>query len=469
MVHRLGRLAGTNQILREPMSRRRKSKKKTGVPMLSYLNLNAAGVDIGATEIYIAVPGDRDPQPVRCFSTFTEDLHAAADWLKACHIETVAMESTGVYWIPLFQILEARGFQVFLVNAHHVKNVPGRKSDVSDCQWLQYLHSVGLLRASFRPEQAVCTVRSILRHRDGLVQMASSHVQHMQKALDQMNLQLHHVISDITGLTGITILEAILAGERNPHQLAKLRHRRVKATEETIAKSLVGDYRREHLFTLRQSLAAFRQYQDWIADCDREIAQYLEQFESKLDPPPGPTSPSEDGSQPKTSEPRFDLQTHLHRIFGVDLTQVPGVHVLTTQTLLAELGPDLSRFEDGSALASWLGLCPDNRISGGKVLSVKTRKVKNRAATALRMAAQSLHHSQSFLGHFYRRMRAKLGAPKAITATAHKLARIIYHMVTTGHAYDETICAHNEVQNRQRLEARLRKQARELGLQVVAV
>jgi transposase len=436
--------------------------------MLSYLNLNAAGVDIGATEIYIAVPGDRDPQPVRCFSTFTEDLHAAADWLKACHIETVAMESTGVYWIPLFQILEARGFQVFLVNAHHVKNVPGRKSDVSDCQWLQYLHSVGLLRASFRPEQAVCTVRSILRHRDGLVQMASSHVQHMQKALDQMNLQLHHVISDITGLTGITILEAILAGERNPHQLAKLRHRRVRATEETIAKSLVGDYRREHLFTLRQSLAAFRQYQDWIADCDREIAQYLEQFESKLDPPPGPTSPSEDGSQPKTSEPRFDLQTHLHRIFGVDLTQVPGIHVLTAQTLLAEIGPDLSRFEDGSALASWLGLCPDNRISGGKVLSVKTRKVKNRAATALRMAAQSLHHSQSFLGHFYRRMRAKLGAPKAITATAHKLTRIVYHMVTTGHAYDETICAQNELQNRQRLEARLRKQARELGLQVVA-
>jgi transposase len=290
----------------------------------------------------------------------------------------------------------------------------------------------------------------------------------MQKALDQMNLQLHHVVSDITGVTGITILEAILAGERNPHQLAKLRHRRVKATEETIAKSLVGDYRREHLFTLRQSLAAFRQYQGWIADCDREIEQYLEQFESKPDPPPGPTPPSEDGSKPKTSEPRFDLQTQLHRIFGVDLTQVPGIHVLTTQTLLAEIGPDFSRFEDGSALASWLGLCPDNRISGGKVLSVKTRKVKNRAATALRMAAQSLHHSQSFLGHFYRRMRAKLGAPKAITATAHKLVRILYHMVTTGHAYDETICAQNELQNRQRLEARLRKQARELGLQVVA-
>jgi transposase len=261
--------------------------------VLLCLNPNAAGVDIGATEIFMAVPGDRDLQPVRCFSTFTEDLHAAADWLKACHIETVAMESTGVYWIPLFQILEARGFTVFLVNAHPVKNVPGRKSDVSDCQWLQYLHSVGLLRGSFRPEQAVCTVRSILRHRDSLVQMASSHVQHMQKALDQMNLQLHHVISDITGVTGVAILEAILAGERNPHTLAALRDRRIKASADTIIKSLVGDYRREHLFTLGQSLEAFRHYRELIAACDREIAQYLEGFESKVDPPSGPRSQSE--------------------------------------------------------------------------------------------------------------------------------------------------------------------------------
>jgi transposase len=474
---RLGRLAGTNPIPRETMSRKRKSNQKsnpkTAASLLSCLNLNAAGIDIGATEIYIAVPGDRDPQPVRCFPTFTEDLHAAAAWLKACHIETVAMESTGVYWIPLFQILEARGFKVFLVNAHHVKNVPGRKSDVSACQWLQYLHSVGLLRGSFRPQQAVCSVRSILRHRDSLVQMASSHVQHMQKALDQMNLQLHHVISDITGMTGIAILEAILAGERNPHTLAALRDRRIKASADTIAKSLVGDYRREHLFTLRQSLAAFRHYQQLIAACDREIAQSLEQFESKLDPPvdppPASPSPSNDGSKPKASEPSFDLQTHLHRIFGVDLTQVPGINVLTAQTLLAEIGPDLSRFPSGPEFASWLGLCSDNRVSGGKVLSVKTRKVKNRAATALRMAALSVHRSQSFLGHFYRRMRAKLGAPKAITATAHKLARILYHMVTTGHAYDETICAQNEVQNRKRMEARLRKQARELGLQLVAL
>jgi transposase len=456
------------QFQGEAMAKKRKnSTKKIGAPVLHCLNPNAAGVDVGATEIYIAVPVDRDPQPVRHFPTFTEDLHAAATWLKACKIETVAMESTGVYWIPLFQVLEARGFTVFLVNARHVKNVPGRKSDVSDCQWLQYLHTVGLLRGSFRPEQAVCTVRSILRHRDSLVQMASSHVQHMQKALDQMNLQLHHVINDISGVTGLTIIKAILAGERNPHTLAALRDRRVKATEDTIAKSLVGDYRREHLFTLGQSLTAFRHYQELIGACDHEIEQYLEAFESKGNPREGSSPESKNEQEPSDGMPRFDLKTHLHRIFGVDLTRIPGINILTTQTLLAEIGPDLSRFGSAPAFTSWLGLCPDNRVSGGKVLSVKTRKVKNRAATALRMAAQALHRSQSYLGHFYRRMRAKLGAPKAITATAHKLARIIYHMVTMGQAYDETVCAQNEIQNRLRLEARLRKQAREMGFQLV--
>jgi hypothetical protein len=239
-------------------------KPQTTSPTVPHiLQPNAAGVDIGATEIYIAVPADRDSQPVRCFSTFTAHLKAAADWLGECGITSVAMESTGVYWIPFFQILEASGFEVFLVNARHVKNVPGRKSDVSDCQWLQYLHSVGLLRASFRPEQAVCAVRSILRHREGLVQMASIHVQHMQKALDQMNLQLHHVISDITGLTGMAIIDAILNGERNPRVLSKLRDSRIKASEETIAAALVGDYRSEHVFTLRQSLTAYRQYQQF--------------------------------------------------------------------------------------------------------------------------------------------------------------------------------------------------------------
>jgi transposase len=238
---------------------------------LPVMRPNAAGIDIGATEIFVAVPADRDAESVRSFPTFTQDLHALADWLRQCRVDTVAMESTGVYWIPLFQILEARSIEVHLVNAQHVHNVPGRKSDVLDCQWLQYLHSVGLLRASFRPEQAVCEIRSLMRHRENLVQMACVHVQHMHKSLDQMNLQIHHVISDITGVTGLAIVDAIVAGKTNPSELAKLRDFRIRASVETVTKSLVGDYRREHIFTLKQSLIAYRQYQQLIADCDREV------------------------------------------------------------------------------------------------------------------------------------------------------------------------------------------------------
>src|SRR5438094_5387923 len=250
---------------------------------LPVMRPNAGGIDIGATEIFVAVPADRDTESVRSFPTFTQDLHALADWLQQCRVDTVAMESTGVYWIPLFQILESRGFQVCLVNAQHVRHVPGRKSDVLDCQWLQYLHSVGLLKASFRPEQDVCAVRSLLRHRDSLVQMASVHVQHMHKALDQMNLQIHHVISDITGVTGLAIVDAIVAGKTNPKELAKLRDSRIKASIETVTKSLVGDYRREHIFTLKQSLTAYRYYQQLIADCDQEIQQRIESFHPKPD------------------------------------------------------------------------------------------------------------------------------------------------------------------------------------------
>jgi transposase len=447
---------------------RKVKSSRASVPVLHCLNKNAAGVDVGASEVYVAVPPDRDSQPVRRFSSFTGDLHAATNWLKSCRVDTVAMESTGVYWIPLFQILEARGFKVLLVNARHVKNVPGRKSDVSDCQWLQYLHSVGLLRGSFRPDQLVCSVRSILRHRDSLVRMASVHTQHMQKALDQMNLQLHHVISNINGLTGMAIVEAILSGERNPQALAKLRDPRIKASEDTISKSLVGDYRREHLFTLRQSLAAYRYYQDLIAACDSEIEQYLLAFESKIDVTKHPLPAAKDQRKPRRNELRFDLRNHLYRIFGVDLTRIPGLNPLTVHTLLTEVGPDLSRFANASAFASWLGLCPDNRISGGKILFVKTRVVKNRAAMALRMAAQSLHRSHSSLGQYYRRMRAKLGTPKAITAVAHKLARIIYHLLTTGKPYDETVSAQNDMQYQQRYETRLRKQARALGFELIA-
>jgi transposase len=442
-------------------------KDKSASPATGILQANAAGVDVGASEIYIAVPPDRDAQAVRHFRTFTADLKAAADWLKRCGIESVAMESTGVYWIPFFQILEASGFKVFLVNARHVKHVPGRKSDVADCQWLQYLHSVGLLRASFRPEQAICAVRSVLRHRESLVQMASMHVQHMQKALDQMNVQLHRVISDITGITGIAIIESILKGERDPAVLAELRDKRIKASADTIARALVGDYRREHLFTLRQSLQAYRHCQDLIAACDREIEQYLKQFDSKLEATQAPLAKPKDRHRPRRNELKFDLRAHLYRIFGVDLTEIPGINALTAHVLFAEIGPDLSRFANGSAFASWLGLCPDNRISGGKILSVRTRPVKNRAAMALRMSAQALHGSQSYLGSYYRRMRAKLGGPKAVTATAHKLARVVYHLLTTRQSYHESIFVQFEAINQLRTEARLRRQARSLGFDLI--
>ena len=453
------------------MPARRKKPRPGSVSPARTIDPNAAGIDIGATEIYCAVPVDRDPQPVRRFSTFTEDLMAAADWLKRCGIKTAAMESTGVYWIPLFQILEARGMQVCLVNARHVKNVPGRKSDVCDCQWLQHLHSAGLLRASFRPSSQVCAVRSLVRYRDSLVQLSAMHLQHMQKALDQMNLQLHHVISDLGGKTGMAIVEAILAGERDPHQLATLRDPRTKASQETIAKSLVGDYRREHLFTLRQSLTGFRQNSQLIADCDVEIESLLKEFSSG-DGPRAEAVPEPQAQlkrKPRRNEMSFDLRTQLHRIFAVDLTEIPGINTLTAHALFTEVGRDLSKFANVAAFTSWMGLCPDNRVSGGKILHARTRKVNNRVAKALRMAAQALSRSHGWLGQYYRRMRAKLGGPKAVTATAHKLARIVYHLLTTGQAYDETVFAQQEAQNKQRNESRLRHQAKKLGFQLTLI
>ena len=285
------------------MPKQKRTRNARTLPVARVLEPNAAGIDIAATEVYVAVPTGRDPQPVRRFSTFTDDLHRLADWLQACRVQSVAMESTGVFWIPLFQILEDHGFRVCLVNARHVKNVPGRKTDVSDCQWLQYLHSVGLLRASHRPTQTICAVRSIWRHRESLVQMAAVHIQHMQKALDQMNLQLHHVISDITGTTGLAIISAVLDGERNPENLATLRDPRIVASRETIARTLVGDYRVEHLFTLRQSLQAYRQYQQWIAACDSEIERQLQVLPSNLPDDPKPLSKPRDHHKPRRNEP----------------------------------------------------------------------------------------------------------------------------------------------------------------------
>lgn len=429
---------------------------------------DAAGIDIGATEIYVAVPADRDAEPVRCFATFTEDLTAAAKWLKRCGIQTVAMESTGVYWIPVFQILEAHGFKVALVNARHVKNVPGRKTDVQDCQWLQYLHSVGLLRGSYRPPQEICAIRSMLRHKDNMAKTAASHVQHMHKALTQMNLQIHHVISDITGVTGLAIIDAILDGERDPKKLAAMRDKRIKASEKNVVKSLKGDYRWEHLFALKQALQLYRHYRQMIGECDIEIEKRLREFDSRIDPGGKPLPPSSDKKtrQPETG---FDLRTQLYRIIGTDLTQIDGIGGLTAHTFFAEVGPDISKFPTEKHFCSWLGLCPGNKISGGKILSSKTLPVKNRFAQALRMAANALWNSHSYLGHYFRRMRARHGAPKAITATAHKLARIIYHLVKTGKQFDESVFSEQEELHKKRLEKNLKKQAMRLGFQLVPI
>src|SRR5579871_47321 len=362
-------------------------------PALPVLNPHAAGIDIGATEIFVAVPSECCASPVRHYATFTADLQVLADWLAECQIQTVAMESTGVYWIPLFQILEARGLEVYLVNARHLKNVPGHKSDVDDCQWLQYLHACGLLRASFRPEQQVCVVRSLLRHRENLVTAASIHVQHLQKALTQMNLQLHNVISDITGKTGLAILDAIFDGERDPSTLAAFRDPHIKASQDTIAKSLVGDYRFEHLFVAKQALSAYRYYQQLITECDQQLEAQLACFVSRVDPEEKPLPPSTRRLRGATrGHPlhfeQTDLRTELYRLLGVDLTEVPGLGVLTLSTLFGEIGRDLSAFPTYKHFCSWLGLCPNNRISGGRVLSSQTRNVKSRAAQALRMAAE---------------------------------------------------------------------------------
>lgn len=446
----------------------RRKKKHTTVKKLHVLQPNAAGIDIGATEIYIAVPEKRSSDTVRHFGTFTEDLHKAAHWLKECKIESIAMESTGVYWIPVFQILDSYGFEVILVNARHVKNVPGRKTDVQDCQWLQYLHSVGLLRGSFRPNQDICAVRSLLRHRDNMVKAAGRHVQHIQKALTQMNFQIHNVISDIVGVTGLAIIDAILAGERDRKKLAGLADPRIKADQQTIIKSLEGDFRSEHMFTLKQTLSSYRHYQQMIKDCDMEIESHLKTFDSRIDIDEKRLPPSKGSKRKKkNAEPDFDLRRHMYRLLGTDLTLIDGISTLTTHVVFTEIGPDLSMFPTAPHFCSWLGLSPQNKISGGKILSSKTRPGSNRAARALRMSASTLLRSKSYLGNYYRRMRSRHGAPKAITATAHKLARIIYHLIKYQKPFDESIFAEQEKQHQERMKRKIIKQAKSLGLQLV--
>ena len=432
------------------------------------INHSAAGLDIGDAEIYAAVPEGRDKSSVRVFKTFTEDLNLLADWLEHCAVTTVAMESTGIYWIPIYEILETRGFEVYLVNARHIKNVTGKKTDIEDCQWIQQLHTYGLLSASFRPAEEICALRTLVRQRANLIAMCSAQVQHMQKALELMNLKLTNVISDITGLTGMRIIRDIVNGERDACQLAAHRDERCAKSEQEIRKSLEGNYKPEHLFALKQALQAYDFYQEQISDCDVEIGKLYETFEPQIDIKAQPLPESRrKPRRPKGNEPCFNLRQHLYELTGVDLTQIEGINVLSAQAILSEIGTDMSKWPTVKHFTSWLGLCPNNQITGGKVMRSRTEKNNNRAARALRLAAQGVSNSKSALGGYYRRQRARLGPAQAVTATAHKLARIIYAMVKNRTAYHDPGASYYEEQAREKAIKKLKSRANQLGFNLI--
>jgi len=456
-----------NRNVKGPKGRRGSAKaSRRRSKALGVVHPDAAGIDIGSQTHWVAVPADRDARPVRSFGCLTADLHALARWLKACGVETVAMESTGVYWVPVMQVLEAYGLEGYLVDARPAKNLPGRKTDVKDCQWLQELHTYGLLSRAFRPAAEICILRSYWRHRKNLVEMGAMQIQLMQKSLEQMNLQLHKVLSDITGVTGLQIIRAIVAGERDPLVLVALKHPLVKHSDKTMAEALRGDWRAEHLFTLGQALELYDVYQEKIRQCDLQIEAYMDSLASPGDRTDWSQAPS---STRRKNQAHFDLRGRLYQLTGVDLTRIDGLDALTVQTVVSECGIDMSRFPSEKHYASWLGLSPNHQITGGKVRKRRTRKVCNRAAQALRIAAQSLHRSKTALGAFFRRMRARHGAPKAITATAHKLAVLIYRMLKYGTDYvDRGQQAYEERYQEQRLKI-LQKQATAMGYVMVSV
>ena len=445
-------------------------RRQTPVPAwegLKVIHPNAAGLDIGSEEIWAAVAPAAAPAAVSKFGTFTPDLHTLADWLAACGVDTVAMESTGVYWIPVYEILEARGFQVYVVNACHLKNVPGRKSDIQDCQWIQGLHSVGLLRGSFRPAAEIVALRAYLRHRAALLEYRAAHIQHMQKALQQMNVQLTQVLTDITGVTGLAIIRAIVAGERNPQQLAALRQRNCKQNEETIAKALTGNYRREHLFALQQALALYDFYTEQVQDCDVEIAHQFANLKPIADELPPLPPPAKADSHSKNG-PNYDARTLLYQLTGVDLLAIPGLNASTVQTIIAEVGPNLEAFPTEKEFCSWLGLAPHNDISGGKRLRSRTLKTHNRAGQAFRMAAHAAAKTpRSVFGAFYRRMKGRLGAKQALVATAHKMARAFYFVLKHRVPFHDLGGDEYERIANEREQKNLQKRAAKLGLVLV--
>lgn len=447
------------------------SKRSNRLELIPIVYPNAAGLDIGAREIYACVPPERVEDNVKRFGTFTPDLIHLADWLAESGVQTVAMESTGVYWIPVFELLEARGFKVYLVNARNMKAVPGRKSDVKDCQWIQKLHSVGLLTNSFRPDAEICALRAYLRHRADLLQHRASHIQHMQKALAQMNLQLSQVLSDITGETGLAIIRSIVAGERDSVKLAQLRDPRCKSSEETIAKALTGTWKEEHLFALKQALELYDFYTQQIAKCDAQIQQHYTAMKPRW-ATTGPDSPVIPSKLPRKKQnkgnPPAEVRTDIIRIIGVDIAAVTGIGTALAQTILSEIGTNMSKWPSEKHFASWCGVAPHNDISGGRVLRSRTLPTRNRAGQAFRIAATAVSNSSSAFGAFYRRKRAHGGPLFAQAATAHKIARTVYHMLKY-HVQFKDIGAdtYSHIQ-RERDVAILRKKAAKLGFTLSA-
>jgi transposase len=452
-------LAGTQ-------ARRRRRLAQDFTLDLQVVHERAAAVDVGSRSHFVAVPPHLDTEPVREFQCFTADLNALADWIVKLGLTTVAMQSTGVYWIPLYEILCARGLEVFLVNARDTKNLPGRKSDVQECQWLLKLHTFGLLKNSFRPAEEIVVMRTIWRQRQSHVADAAMHVQRAQKALTQMNVQLHHVISDITGTTGTAIVKDILSGCRHPQQLARHRDPRIKADEATIAKSLEGNWRPEHLFVLKQEWASYESRQELIAECDRQLREWFGDQPEQADPADLPARSR--NRRPRGNAPtQLNLREQLYRISGVDLTSIDGINVMTAQTVIAEVGLDLSRFPTEKNFVSWLNLAPNNKITGGKVIGRDNRRVVNRAGQALREAAKALLHSNSYLGAQYRRFRYRMESAKAVKAMAAKLARLVYRMLRHGEAYVDKGAAFYEKSYRDQQIAMLQRRAQQLGLQVI--
>ena len=434
---------------------------------LLIVNPDAAVLDIGQDEIWVCVPADRDAPAVRPFGTYTPDLNALADWLEACHIRTVALESTGVYWIPIYEILDARGLKVYVVNARHLKHVPGRKSDIQDCQWIQRLHTYGLLTASFRPVADICAIRSYVRQRAMLIEYRAAHIQHMQKALQQMNVQLMQVLSDITGKTGLAIIRAILAGEHDPRQLATLRDERCAKTEAEIVKALTGNYRTEHLFALKQAVALYDMYTTQIQECDTELERLWQAQRPARDQDLPSLDTRDKRNTHSKNAPAYDARTLLYQVVGVDLVAISGLNVSTVQDILSDTGLDLSAFPSEKHFCSWLNVAPRNDISGGKVLRSRTLKSGNRAGQAFRMAAQAVSRKQDEFGAYYRRQRARLGPEQAIVATAHKIARAYYHVLKHRTPFRSLSADEYEQQVRQREVAHLKKKAAKLGFTIV--